>query len=107
MNDFDVWLTIALMTIATILTRGSFYLLGDSVRLPASVQHALRYAPAAALAAIIAPDILVGDDHLQLDLHNPKLMAAVVATVFYLASKHLLGTIAVGMLCFSLARLYL
>ena len=50
MNSYDVWLTIALLTIATVVTRSSFFLIGDRLRLPAKVQHALRYAPAAALA---------------------------------------------------------
>ena len=107
MSDLDTWLTIGLMTIATILTRSSFFLLGHAVRLPPKVQHALRYAPAAALAAIVAPDLLMSDGVLQLSWMNPKLMAGIGAAVFFLMTRRLLGTIVVGMALFSLLRVML
>ncbi len=107
MSDLDIWLTIGLMTIATILTRSSFFLLGHAVKLPPKVQHALRYAPAAALAAIVAPDLLMSDGVLQLSWMNPKLMAGIGAAVFFLMTRRLLGTIVVGMALFSLLRVML
>jgi branched-subunit amino acid transport protein len=107
MSDFDIWLTIGLMTIATILTRSSFFLLGHAVKLPPKVQHALRYAPAAALAAIVAPDLLMSDGVLQLSWMNPKLMAGIGAAVFFLMTRRLLGTIVVGMALFTLLRVML
>jgi branched-subunit amino acid transport protein len=107
MSDFDIWLTIGLMTIATILTRSSFFLLGHAVKLPPKVQHALRYAPAAALAAIVAPDLLMSDSVLQLSWMNPKLMAGIGAAVFFLMTRRLLGTIVVGMVLFTLLRVML
>jgi branched-subunit amino acid transport protein len=107
MSDFDIWLTIGLMTIATILTRSSFFLLGHAVKLPPKVQHALRYAPAAALAAIVAPDLLMSDGVLQLSWMNPKLMAGIGAAVFFLMTRRLLGTIVVGMALFTLLRIML
>jgi branched-subunit amino acid transport protein len=107
MSDFDIWLTIGLMTIATILTRSSFFLLGHAVKLPPKVQHALRYAPAAALAAIVAPDLLMSDGVLQLSWMNPKLMAGIGAAAFFLMTRRLLGTIVVGMALFTLLRIML
>jgi branched-subunit amino acid transport protein len=107
MNAFDTWVAIILLTLATIITRSSFFLLGDKVKLPARVQHALRYAPAAALAAIIAPDLMTSGGSLALTWMNPKLLAGIGAATFFLASRHLLGTIVVGMGLYTVLRLVL
>jgi branched-subunit amino acid transport protein len=107
MSTFDIWLTIILITVATIITRSSFFLLGDSVKLPPKIQHALRYAPAAALAAIVAPDLLTSGGALALTWMNPKLLAGIGATMFFLSTRHLLGTIVAGMGLYTILRLVL
>ncbi len=107
MNATDVWITIILMTAATIITRSSFFLLGAAVKLPPRVQHALRYAPAAAMAAIVVPDLITNGGALSLSWTNPKLMAGLGATLFFLATRRLLSTIVVGMVLFTVCRLYL
>ena len=107
MNPTDIWIVTGLLTLATITARSSLFLLGHAVKMPPKVLHALRYAPAAALAAIIAPDLLLQGGALNLSFANPKLLAAVAAIGFYLWSRHLLGTIVVGMLAFSLFRITL
>lgn len=55
----ELWLAFVLMGLVTLLTRGSFILPGERLRLPAAWQRALRYAPAAALAALVVPDLLI------------------------------------------------
>jgi branched-subunit amino acid transport protein len=75
--DDSLWLIFILIGLATTLPRASFILLGSRVVLPALVQRALRYAPAAALAAIVVPDIVVIGG--ELHPFNPKLAAAAVA----------------------------
>ena len=107
MSTADVWLTIFLLLAATLLTRPSFFLLGHRVKLPPRVQHALRYAPAAALAAIVVPDLLLSNGQLAITWTNPKLMAGLGAAVFFLATRHLLGTIIAGMALFTLLRVML
>jgi len=108
MSAGDVWIAIALMFVATVATRSSFFMLGDAVKLPGWMRHALRYAPATALAATIAPDILMmtnasGDPTVA--LMNPKLLAAAGAAAFFLVKRHMLGTIIVGMTLFTILRL--
>ena len=77
-DEATLWLTFLLIGLATTLPRASFIVLGGRVRLPPVVQRALRYAPAAALAAIVAPDVLVvAGDFTPL---NPKL-AGIIAAV--------------------------
>lgn len=107
MNSLDTWLAIGLLTLATILTRCSFFFLGHAVKLPPKVQHALRYAPAAALAAIVAPDLVMANGALHLSWMNPKLVAGICAAAFFMTTRHLLGTIAVGMAVYSLLRIIL
>lgn len=79
--DASLWLLLLAIGLATTLPRASFIVLGNRVVLPSIVQRALRYAPAAALAAIVGPDLLVAEHSVQ--LLSPKLGAAlaVVAVV--------------------------
>jgi branched-subunit amino acid transport protein len=107
MNAADTWLTIGLLALATVLTRSSFFLLA-STRMPARLQQALRYAPAAALAAIVLPDLVLngGGAATAIDWANPRLLAGVGATLFFLATRHLLGTIVVGMALFTAIRIF-
>ncbi len=104
MNALDTWVTIALLTLATILTRSSFFLFSN-IKLPVRVQHALRYAPAAALAAIVVPDLILNNGTLSLTWMNPKLMAGIGAGLFFVFTRHMLGTIVVGMALFTALRL--
>jgi branched-subunit amino acid transport protein len=71
-----VWLTFFLLALATTLPRASFIVLGNRVTLPSRVRRALRYAPAAALAAVLAPDLLVSND--VVSFLNPRLGAGLV-----------------------------
>lgn len=106
MNDADTWNIIFWLTVSTILTRSSFFLLGNTVKFPPAVQHALRYAPAAALAAIVVPDLLLSGGTVTVSLANPKLLAGVGAAVFFMATRRLLGTIVVGMGLLTVIRVF-
>lgn len=74
-----LWLTLLAIGSTTILTRGSFILLGEKGRLPPALQRALRYAPAAALSALVMPDLLI--DGGEVSPFNPKLAAGLVVIV--------------------------
>jgi branched-subunit amino acid transport protein len=106
MKGAEIWITILALGLATVITRSSFFLL-SGIRLPQRVMQGLRYAPAAALAAIVVPDLLITGGEVNLSLANPRLLAGVAATVFFLVTRHLLGTIVFGMLAFTLLRLFL
>ncbi|MDB5824827.1 MAG: AzlD protein [Herminiimonas sp.] len=101
MTSGDIWLTIFLMGVATVFTRCLMFLLGSRVQLPVRLQHALRYAPAAALAAIVVPDlVLTGGPPVFAGL-NAKVLAGAATVAFYLATRHLLATIIAGMAVFA------
>lgn len=83
MGEWRLYGIFALMFFATWLTRGAFLLAGERVRLPQGLQRFLRFAPAAALGALIAPE-LVGGTGQPLDFFSPRLAAAVAVTLVVL-----------------------
>ena len=105
MSDWEIWATIAALALATAVTRSSFWLIGHHIAIPRRVHEMLRYAPACALAAIIAPDLLLIDGQVQLQLSNLKLLAGIAAIVFFLVTRNMLQTIVFGMLSFTVLRL--
>ena len=108
MSDSEVWLYIGALCAATAVARCSLWLAGNRITIAPRVQEMLRFAPACALAAIIAPDIFMNaGGHVQTTLANPKLLAAVAATLFYLWRKNMVLTIVFGMLVFTGLRLAL
>jgi branched-subunit amino acid transport protein len=99
------WLAIVGLTAVTVITRSAFLVLGERFPLPERVQHALRYAPACALSALIAPEVLTAGGALVLDLASPKLAAGLVAVAVMVVSRSMIVTMAVGMGIFTLLRL--
>ncbi len=100
-----LWL-ILLMTAGTVITRCFFFMIGGSRRLPGWVQRSLGYVPPVALAAILAPDLLMAQGLWIEPWQNLRLMAAIAATVFFLLTRHVLGTLVCGMLCYTVLRLW-
>lgn len=107
MSNFEIWLVIACLALATVIDRSAFWLVGHHVNLPKRVQEALRYAPSCALAAIIVPDILLSENQMVTLLANPKLIASVLATGFFLWKRDMVLTIIFGMAVFTVIRLFL
>ena len=102
-NEF--LLLIALMTISTVIVRGFFFLFAQSVRMPDWLQHALGFVPAVALASILAPDLLLPGGEWVEPWKNMRLLAGIAAVLFFLKTRHLLGTLVFGMAVFTLLRL--
>lgn len=105
MNAPGVWLVITGLTAATVLTRAGLLLLGERLPLPPRVQRALRYAPACALAAIVAPDLLLEGARLNLSFSNYRLLAALVGLLTFWGTRSMLWTLASGMAAFTALRL--
>ncbi len=107
MDTGDYLLLILLMTAGTVVTRSFFFMIGGSRRMPGWMQKSLGYVPAVALSAILAPDLLMLQGALVEPWQNIRLMAAVAATAFFLLTRHLLGTLVFGMVCYTGLRLWL
>lgn len=107
MSDLEIWITIGVLAVATAATRSSFWLIGHHITIPKRVQEMLRFAPACALAAIVAPDLLLGNKgELQLAISNLKLVAGLASIGYYLLRRNMLETIVFGMLFFTGLRLW-
>jgi len=105
MNEFAgfdtyVWLAILGVTLATFITRSSPLLLGARLRIPPLAEAALRFAPACALAAIIAPDLLLENGQVNLSLDNARLISGCIASAIFVYFRSISGTIIGGMLVY-------
>ena len=105
MSDIAIWVIIVGLTAVTVVTRSAFLVLGERYKLPARVQHGLRYAPACALVALIGPEIALADGSVAISLGNPKLVAGLAAGAVMLGTRSMVAAMAVGMLAFTALRL--
>ncbi|KDP85421.1 AzlD domain-containing protein [Cupriavidus basilensis] len=105
MSHLEIWVALVGMAVVTIVTRALFLMAGERVTVPDRIQRALRYAPAAALAAIILPDLMTWQGHFTIAPGNYKLVAGAVALVFYLLTRRMVGMIAAGMAVYTALRL--
>ena len=97
MSAVEVWVTVVLMTLVTVATRTVMIVFGDRIPLPERVQHALRFAPACALTALIAPELLTEQGAWAISLANAKLIGGAIAIAVMLATRSMLATMGLGM----------
>ena len=107
MTSVEVWLAILGMTVVTAVTRAMFLIGGERTVLPARVQRMLRYAPAAALAAVVLPDVLATPEGLSFAPSNHEFYATLAGLGWFLWRRTMLGTIVVGMVVFTMLRLFM
>jgi len=99
-----VWWAILGITFATFLSRSSLHLVGNRLQVPPTLESALRYAPACALAAILVPDLVFVDGQLNLSLDNPRWLAGIVSSVIFAANRSMIASVSGGMAVFWLIR---
>ena len=104
MSGLTLVLAIGGLTLVTVATRSLFLLLGDRIALPQRVRHGLRYAPACALAALIAPQLVLVDQTLNFSLTNARLDAGLIAIAAMLATRSMMAAMIAGMAAFVLMR---
>lgn len=111
MSETHLWISFFGLMLVTILTRSFFLLGGSRFDIPEAVHEFLRYAPTAALIAIVLPEVLFVKDPasqlFQIDINSPHLLGGGVAVIGYLMTKNMLGTIFLGMMAFTAARVLL
>ena len=90
-------IAIAGLAVITLVTRSFSMLPERELRQPEWLKRGLRYAPLAALAAVVAPELLMRNGHFVTTLADARLPAAVVALAFFGWKRSILGTIVVGM----------
>lgn len=91
------WVATIGLALVTVITRSFFMLPKREVPMPEWFKRGLKYAPLAALAAVIAPEILMTQGALITTWADARLPAALCATVYFFFKRGILGTIVVGM----------
>lgn len=93
------WGLVAILGLAalSVITRGFFFLTERELPVPPALTQALRYAPLAALAAVVAPDVVMHQGALLDTWRDPRWPAAVAGMAYYFWRRGILGTIVCGM----------
>ena len=97
MSWWETSIAILGMGAITLLTRAFFMIPERELPLPDWLKRGLKYAPLAALAAVIAPEVLMDQGELVGTLQDARLPAVLCATAYYFWRRGILGTITVGM----------
>ena len=84
------------LAVVTVLTRGFFLLSERDLTLPPWAMQGLRYAPLAALVAVIAPEIVLTDGTLIATWADARIYAVLVGTAYFWWRRGILGTIVSG-----------
>jgi len=102
-GDTDLWTVVVIigLTAVTVLTRGLFFISSKPWTLPHWAQRGLQYAPIAALAAVIVPEIVMTQGSVISTWQDARLFAAAAGAAWFFwrkgAGQAVLGTIVVGM----------
>jgi branched-subunit amino acid transport protein len=101
MSEWQDYITILGLACVTVLTRTFFFISDQSWPMPSWLNRALQYAPIAALAAVIGPEILMTQGQLITPWQDARLYAAIAGAMYYFArggqGQAVLGTIVAGM----------
>ena len=87
---------IAGLAVVTVITRGFFLFSERELELPAWAVQGLRYAPLAALVAVIAPEIALTDGALLSTWQDARIYAVLVGTAYFWWRRGILGMIVTG-----------
>jgi branched-subunit amino acid transport protein len=95
----DGWTLLAIAGLAavTVLTRCFFFILDRPWSLPDWAHRALNYAPVAALAGVVIPEVVMADGHLVSTWQDARLFAALAGVIVYFWRRSVLLTLVFGM----------
>jgi len=95
----DLWTLAVIVGLAgvTVFTRCFFFILDRPWGLPDWAHRALHYAPVAALAAVVLPEVVMTDGHVISTWQDARLYAALAGAAWYFWRGGVLGTMLVGM----------
>lgn len=96
MSVWEAILGIIGMGVITMITRSFFMIPDKEIPLPEWVRDGLRYAPLAALAAVIVPEIVMTQGELIDTWKDARLYAAATGTAYFFWKRGILGTIVSG-----------
>ena len=84
------------LALVTLVTRTFFLYTDREIPIPRWLQEGLRYAPLAALVAVVVPEIIMTQGHLIDTWRDARLYAAAAGAAWYFWRRSILGTIVAG-----------
>lgn len=96
----QTFIAIVGLAIITVVARAFFMIPERELPLPSWLKRGLKYAPLAALTAVIAPEILMTQGELIDTFMDARLPAVLCASMYYFWRRGILGTIVVGMVIY-------
>jgi branched-subunit amino acid transport protein len=84
------------LALVTVVTRSFFLLTNGELKLPPWALRGLRYAPLAALVAVISPEIVLTDGVLLPTWQDARIYAVLVGSAYFWWRRGILGTIVSG-----------
>ncbi|MBC7470082.1 MAG: AzlD domain-containing protein [Ramlibacter sp.] len=95
----DAWtlLVIAGLAAVTVLSRCFFFILDRPWSLPEWAHRALQYAPVAALAGVVVPEVVMADGQLVSIWQDARVFAALAGVAVYFWRRSVLLTLVLGM----------
>ncbi len=96
MSRPDIFFTALGMAAITLLCRSFFLLPKEDLPMPRWLREGLRYAPTAALAAVVAPELVMTQGHLIDTWRDARIFGALAGLAFYAWRRSLFGTIVCG-----------
>lgn len=99
-TDFWTVAVIGGLTLVTVITRTFFFISSEEWSLPDWAQRGLQFAPIAALAAVVFPEILMQQGQFLQTWMDARWVGALVGGVVYFWKRNVLLTIVIGMLAF-------
>jgi branched-subunit amino acid transport protein len=105
----DAWTLVIILGLAgvTVLTRCFFFILDRPWSLPAWAHRALYYAPVAALAGVVAPEVVMSNGELVDSWQDARIFAALVGSALFFWRRSVLLTLIGGMAVYLPLRLML
>ncbi len=97
MSALSIWLLFVAIGLGTFTLRFLFIYLFGKIEMPTWLSRALRFVPAAALAALVFPALTHPAGHLDLSLNNFRLLAGLGGALVAWRTRNVLLTILVGM----------
>jgi branched-subunit amino acid transport protein len=111
MNGTDLWTLAVIVGLAlvTVITRCFFFISQQPWHLPHWAQRGLQYAPIAALAAVVVPEVIMTQGQVITTWQDARIYAVLVGVGYFWWSKGqgqaVLGTIVAGMAVYLLLHL--
>lgn len=88
------------LAVITLITRAFFLWPRQELPMPGWLRRALRFAPLAALVAIVVPEVVLDQGQLLATLASARLLGTLSAVGYFVWRRGMLGTLITGLLVY-------